>query len=108
MGLNFRPYIQIVNLGIKNWTKILLETQNFVGVQKNLGIFVQQVWSCHNPIENERHNRHYPKIAWKGMHIYDMKDDKNIGSQVEANLCDNGMHLIVVVCKTQRTKGFQG
>ncbi len=42
------------------------------------------------------------------MKIYDMKDDKDIGSQVEASLCDNDMHSIVVVCKTQRTKGFQG
>jgi hypothetical protein len=42
------------------------------------------------------------------MKIYDMKDDKDIGSPVEASLCDNYMHLIVVVCKTQRTKRFQG
>ncbi len=42
------------------------------------------------------------------MKIYDMKDDKDIGSQVEASLCDNYMHLIVLVCKTQRTKRFQG
>jgi hypothetical protein len=61
-----------------------------------------------NPIGNERHNRHYPKTAQKGMKIYDMKDDKDIGSQVEASLCDNDMHLIVVVCKTQRIEGFQG
>lgn len=42
------------------------------------------------------------------MKIYDIKDDKGIGSQVEARLCDNDMHLIIVVCKTQKTKGFQG
>jgi hypothetical protein len=61
-----------------------------------------------NLVGNERHNRHYPKIPQKGMKIYDMKDDKDIGSQVEASLCDNYMHLIVLVCKTQRTKRFQG
>jgi hypothetical protein len=61
-----------------------------------------------NLVRNERHNRHYPKIAQKGMKIYDMKDDKDIGFQVEASLCNNDMHSIVVVCKTKITKGFQG
>lgn len=97
-----------MNLGIKKWTKILLETQNFVGVQKNLVFSFNKFGHATNLVGNERHNRHYPEITWKGMKIYDMKNDKDIGSEVEASLCDNDMHSIVVVCKTQRTKGFQG
>ncbi len=38
------------------------------------------------------------------MKIYDMKDDKGIGFQVEASLCDNDMHLIIVVCKHKEQK----
>jgi hypothetical protein len=78
-------------------------------VSKRIWVFLfNKFGHATNLVGNERHNRHYPKIAQKGMKIYDMKDDKDIGSQVEASLCDNDMHSIVVVCKTQRTKGFQG